>query len=79
MTMLRVQSRSLSAVGYEERQKRLRVEFNSGKIYNYFGVPEETFRDLMKAESKGRFLNRWIRDSFPYEEEISPKSSGASA
>jgi hypothetical protein len=76
MAVVKLQSRSLASVDYEAKTKTLRVEFNSGRVYRYFGVPERTYQDLLKAESKGRFFNRWIRECFPYEEEV-PKSKQA--
>jgi KTSC domain len=33
------------------------LEFRDGSIYQYRGVPEEIFRRLLNATSKGSFLN----------------------
>lgn len=35
-------------------------------MYQYFGVPERVFQDLVQAESKGAYFNQNIRDRYPY-------------
>lgn len=64
--MQSVASSNLSAVGYDEESKTLRVEFNSGSTYEYRGVPKRTFDDLLGAESIGSFFHSHIRSDFPY-------------
>jgi hypothetical protein len=44
----------------------LEVEFAAGTIYQYYDVESKTYRDLMKAPSKGRFLDLHIRDEYPF-------------
>lgn len=44
----------------------LEVEFFSGMIYQYYGVPEHLYDQLMQAGSKGRFLNAYIKNGFGY-------------
>ena len=61
-----VESSTLASVGYDETQYLLELEFCSGEIYQYFGPPHRTHRELMTAESKGGFFNQNIRDRFPY-------------
>jgi hypothetical protein len=58
-----VQSSNVVSIGYEDGV--LEVEFKSG-VYQYAGVPQETFDALMAAESKGQFVSRHIRDAFPF-------------
>ena len=67
MTSIRLRSSSLLAVAYQPEQEWLRVEFVRGEVYGYSGVPEVVYHDLLRAESKGRYFNQWIRDRFPYE------------
>jgi hypothetical protein len=66
MDRAQVQSSSLRSVGFDPNEKVLEVEFQSGGVYQYFGVPEAIFRELMLASSKGAFFNRRIADHFPY-------------
>ena len=61
-----VESSTLASVGYDETQVLLELEFRSGELYRYFGPPHNIHRELMTAESKGRFFNQNIRDRFPY-------------
>lgn len=42
------------------------MEFLKGAVYQYYGVPEQVYREIMSAPSKGRFLNTYIRDSYPF-------------
>jgi hypothetical protein len=62
-----VSSTSLSSVGYDPASGVLEVEFKSGAIYRYHGVPEAVHRNLMTAESKGRFFTRNIRGRYTFE------------
>jgi hypothetical protein len=61
-----IASSSLASVGYDGRHAVLEVEFRSGAVYRYFAVPNQVFQELLAATSKGAFLNRRIRDRFPY-------------
>lgn len=61
-----VTSSWIVSVGYDEARGILEVEFASKAIYRYRGVPPEVYGAFMGAESKGRFLNRNIRDEYPY-------------
>ena len=54
------------SVGYDSPTQTLEVEFLSGWVYQYYGVPAHMHDRLMEAPSKGRFLNMYIRDSYPY-------------
>jgi KTSC domain len=62
MRRVPVGSTSLDSVGYEDEV--LEVRFNNGGVYRYFGVPARVHRELLRAESKGRFFNRVIRDGY---------------
>jgi hypothetical protein len=46
----------------------LEVEFVSGRVYQYFGVPEILYRGIRLAKSKGEYLARSISNRFPNEE-----------
>jgi hypothetical protein len=60
-----VQSSNLRSVGYDELQKILEIEFNSGGIYQYSNVPREIYSNLINASSKGKFFAHSIKDRFP--------------
>ncbi len=42
----------------------LEIEFRSGAIYRYLDVPEDIFRSLLAAASKGNYFGKSIRDKF---------------
>lgn len=52
---------------YDETQRRLRVTFVSGDVYDYNGVPAEVAAGFRAASSKGRFFASDIRDRYPFE------------
>ena len=56
----------IRSVGYDERHSLLEIEFTSGKIYQYEAVPEEVYRGLMSAGSKGRYFDEQINGRFRY-------------
>jgi hypothetical protein len=62
-----VVSSELRSVGHDEESLVLEVEFHSGGVYRYFGVPRDLYLNLMAAESKGRFFNEWIRERHYYQ------------
>ena len=45
----------------------LELEFHTGAVYRYFGVPCTVFENLITAPSKGACFNRNIRDSFRHQ------------
>lgn len=68
LTMKRtpVKSSQVKSIGYDESEKMLHVEFQprktetEGQIYEYANIPSGLYADLMKAESKGAFLGKYI-------------------
>jgi KTSC domain len=59
-----VSSSSVSSIGYDAPTHVLEVEFNRGGVYQYQGVPQAVFDQLMSAPSKGAFINEKIKDLF---------------
>ena len=51
---------------YDAREHRLDIEFVTGRLYSYHGVPDRTVAAFRAAQSKGSFFNRRIRDHFPF-------------
>jgi hypothetical protein len=58
-------SSAIRSVGH--RHGMLEVEVANGDVYRYFDVPQDVFRKLMRAKSKGVFFNAHIRDSYRVE------------
>ena len=61
-----VASSNVSSIGYDANAQTLEVEFLSGRVYQYYGVPDHVHEQIMQAPSKGQFLNYHIRNSYPY-------------
>ena len=45
----------------------LSVKYRGGEAYDYFGVPEEVYRDYRAAGSKGQFVNLVIKPNYHYQ------------
>jgi hypothetical protein len=63
---VRLSSAAIASVRYDENERTLDVQFREGDAYRYLHVPEFVYRELLKAESAGRFWNA-IKDQFDYE------------
>lgn len=66
MERYNVASSNIRSVGYDPQTQTLEVEFMNGTIYQYYGVPENIYDQMMREQSKGRFLNTYIRNQYPY-------------
>ena len=66
MNRNRVASSNIASIGYDTTTQTLEVEFQSGWVYQYYGVSEFLHRQIMQAPSKGQFLNQYIKNAFPY-------------
>lgn len=61
-----VNSSNVDQVGYDHDQMELHVMFHSGDLYVYSGVPEHIYDELRSAPSVGSYLNREIKNVYPY-------------
>ena len=66
MRMQQVHSSNILSVGYEPENRLLAVEFNGGRIYEYYGVPDTVHRGLMQANSKGSFFHQAIKGQYSF-------------
>jgi hypothetical protein len=67
MQLVPLESSSLASAGYDPALRRLELLFHSGERYLYFQVPPQIYQQFMRAESKGAWFNRNIRNRFPYQ------------
>ena len=65
MERVYVSSSNLRSIGYDPESLTLEVEFNSGAMYQYQGVPQPEYDALMNAGSKGTYFNANIKKQFP--------------
>ncbi|NTV46696.1 MAG: KTSC domain-containing protein [Chlorobiales bacterium] len=61
-----ISSSNLRSVGYDQNQKILEVEFDSGSVYQYYSIPESVYSELMSASSHGKYFSRYIRNNYSY-------------
>jgi hypothetical protein len=66
MPRMELSSTALKTAAYQDPGALLELEFHSGAIYRYFGVPPQTYQELLGAASKGTYFHYQIRDRFPY-------------
>lgn len=59
-----VTSAALRSVGFDAQTNELEVEFTDGGVYRY-SVPARVHRELMQADSLGRYFLRIIRPRYP--------------
>ncbi|MCU0542722.1 MAG: KTSC domain-containing protein [Oscillatoriaceae cyanobacterium Prado104] len=56
-----VNSAMARAIGYNEEEQVLQVEFSNGSVYQYSDVEPEIWESLQDADSTGRFFNSEIK------------------
>lgn len=72
-----MRSRALSSIGYDPDAQVLEVEFRTGKIYRYLGVPAELHAWLMRSPGKGGLFNRLVEGKFEFQRVIDPPDAAA--
>lgn len=65
--MIPVSSSNVSALGFDDTEQVVYVEFMNGSIYIYKGVSKIEFEGLLNAPSIGSYLHRNFKNFFPYE------------
>ena len=66
ITMMRIESSSIAAAGWERASETLRIQFDSGGVYDYAGVSQQVWEDFMKSLSKGSYFSTKIRGVYPF-------------
>jgi hypothetical protein len=61
-----VESSLLRSVGYDPVTEVLELELRNGRIYQYFGIDELIYHELIASPSRGRYFNESIKDAYPY-------------
>ena len=68
LNWIELQSNPLKRVAY--KNEVLYVEFNDGAQWQYIGVPDHVYNDLISAESKGTYFNQNIRNNYSYRQNV---------
>ena len=66
--MTPVDSSNIESVGYDTSNRELHVRFLGNRTYVYSDVPAELYEELLRAPSKGSFLNRAVKGAYTYRE-----------
>jgi len=59
-----VKSCILRSVGYDDSMKNLEIEFHSGLVYQYSGVPSKVYTDLISSSAVGKYFSDKVRNRF---------------
>ena len=68
-----VTSTSIVWFEFDPRTRTLEIEFISGGVYRYFGVPPAVTDELRTADSQGRFVNEIIKPRYRCERVKAPR------
>ncbi|WP_165271760.1 KTSC domain-containing protein [Pelagerythrobacter rhizovicinus] len=71
-------STAIARFAYHPALGTLDVQFVGGSVYRYFDLPEDIAQALARADSKGGYFNRAIRDRHRFER-LRSWESGAGA
>lgn len=61
-----VYSSNVNRMGFDPETGELRVEWSTGKVSVYSGVPEDTARKVMNSWSIGKAINEHIKGTFEH-------------
>lgn len=61
-----VESSAATAIGYDAQRCWLEVEYTSGGLYRYLGVPNQVYAELLAADSIGTYLNQHVKPCYRY-------------
>lgn len=59
-----VDSEMIRSIGFDANTSILEVEFNNGAVWQYFDFPESNWYEFRNSESKGKYLNKEIRNHY---------------
>jgi hypothetical protein len=72
MRRVALRSRAIISAGYDAETEQLDLEFRSGRVYRYSGVPQGVWDFLLRTASKGGYVNRMIDGHYAFED-ITPE------
>ena len=64
--MVAVPSSNLRSVDYDW-SGTLTIEFHSGGVYEYYGVPESEYSALLRAQSHGKYFHAHIKNRYRFQ------------
>ena len=66
MERVSVSSSNIASVGYDDASQNLEVEFLTGAIYEYYGVPGSVYQELVNASSVGGYFAQRIKNTYGF-------------
>ncbi len=51
-------------MGYDDAKKNLEIEFHSGLVFQYSGVPSKVYTDLINSSAVGKYFSEKVRNRF---------------
>ena len=51
-------------MGYDESTKILEIEFQTGLVYQYAGVPLKVYQELLRSDEIGKYFIDKVRNRF---------------
>ena len=66
MERIPVTSTDIRAIGYDVDSQTLEIEFNTGAVYQYSGVPSGEHDGIMAADSKGKYFHANIKNKYSF-------------
>ena len=66
MDWIPVVSSNLSRIRYDQESNTLEIEFQGGRVYQYFDVPVQVFEGLRNADSLGQYFSKNIKGYYRY-------------
>lgn len=60
-----VVSSNIVAIGYDAPSQLMEIEFKTGAVYEYSGVPQAVHEDFITSTSKGQYLHANIKNKYP--------------
>jgi hypothetical protein len=61
-----VSSSYIESVGYDPQGHVLEIQYHGNGVYQYEGVSQDIYAELMAAPSKGRYFAERIRDRYAW-------------
>ena len=57
---------SIYSAGYNQNTLTFEVELQSGKVFQYYDLPQKVYEEFTQAKSKTLFYNAKIRDVYAF-------------
>jgi hypothetical protein len=64
MERVSVTSSAIQSIGYDPDSQTLEIEFKTGRVYQYLGVPQDEHDAMMNCESQGKYFNANIKGRY---------------